>query len=150
MSLYKMNYYQLMIHEISLRVRYGETDQMGYSYYGNYPQYLEIARVEWLRALGFSYKKMEEQGVMLPVISLQINYLKPLTYDEQFIVKISLKKLPSVRIAFDYEIYNEAHQLCTKAFTELVFVSKNTGKPISAPEELIQKLKVLNSGSAST
>lgn len=135
-----VNFY-LMTHEILLRVRYGETDQMGYSYYGNYPQYLEIARVEWLRALGFSYKKMEEQGMILPVISLQISYLKPLTYDEQFVVKISLKKTPSVRIAFDYEIYNEAQQLCTTAFTELVFVNKSTGKPITAPAELLQKLK---------
>lgn len=130
-----------MTHQISLRVRYGETDQMGYSYYGNYPQYLEIARVEWLRELGFSYKKMEEEGIMLPVISLQINYLKPLTYDEQFIVKISLKKLPSVRIAFDYEIFNEKGELASRAFTELVFVDMKTKKPIGAPEKLLARLK---------
>lgn len=130
-----------MTHQISLRVRYGETDQMGYSYYGNYPQYLEIARVEWLRKLGFSYKKMEEEGIMLPVISLQINYLKPLTYDEQFIVKISLKKLPSVRIAFDYEIFNEKGELASRAFTELVFVDMKTKKPIGAPEKLLARLK---------
>ena len=130
-----------MTHQISLRVRYGETDQMGYSYYGNYPQYLEIARVEWLRELGLSYKKMEEEGIMLPVISLQINYLKPLTYDEQFIVKISLKKLPSVRIAFDYEIFNEKGELASRAFTELVFVDMKTKKPIGAPEKLLARLK---------
>ncbi len=130
-----------MTHQISLRVRYGETDQMGYSYYGNYPQYLEIARVEWLRELGFSYKKMEEEGIMLPDISLQINYLKPLTYDEQFIVKISLKKLPSVRIAIDYEIFNEKGELASRAFTELVFVDMKTKKPIGAPEKLLARLK---------
>jgi acyl-CoA thioester hydrolase len=130
-----------MIKEIKLRVRYGETDQMGYAYYGNYPQYFEVARVEWLRALGFSYKKMEEEGVMLPVISLQINYLNPITYDEEITVKISLKKLPGVRIAFDYEIYNEKDKLCTKAFTELVFVNMKTGKPVIAPTYLLDRIK---------
>ncbi|MDT8414712.1 MAG: thioesterase family protein [Flavobacteriaceae bacterium] len=130
-----------MIKEIKLRVRYGETDQMGYAYYGNYPQYLEVARVEWLRALGFSYKKMEEEGVMLPVISLQINYLNPITYDEEITVKISLKKLPGVRIAFDYEIYNEKNKLCTKAFTELVFVNMKTGKPVVAPDYLLHRIR---------
>lgn len=78
---------------------------------------------------------------MLPVISLQINYLKPLTYDEQFIVKISLKKLPSVRIAFDYEIFNEKGELASRAFTELVFVDMKTKKPIGAPEKLLARLK---------
>ncbi|MBU2526208.1 MAG: acyl-CoA thioesterase [Bacteroidetes bacterium] len=130
-----------MIKEIKLRVRYGETDQMGYAYYGNYPQYLEVARVEWLRALGFSYKKMEEEGVMLPVISLQINYLNPITYDEEITVKISLKKFPGVRIAFDYEIYNEKNKLCTTAFTELVFVNMKTGKPVVAPSYLLDRIK---------
>lgn len=130
-----------MIKEINLRIRYGETDQMGYAYYGNYPQYLEVARVEWLRSLGFSYKKMEEEGIMLPVISLNVQYLKPLTYDENITVKIFLKKTPAVRIEFDYEIYNEQNVLCSKANTQLVFVDMKTGKPVSAPNYLIDRIK---------
>lgn len=130
-----------MIKEINLRIRYGETDQMGYAYYGNYPQYLEVARVEWLRSLGFSYKKMEEEGIMLPVITLNIQYLKPLTYDENITVKIFLKKVPAVRIEFDYEIYNELNILCSKANTQLVFVDMQTGKPVSAPDYLIERIK---------
>ncbi|PJB12900.1 MAG: thioesterase [Flavobacteriales bacterium CG_4_9_14_3_um_filter_40_17] len=130
-----------MIKEINLRIRYGETDQMGYAYYGNYPQYLEVARVEWLRSLGFSYKKMEADGIMLPVISLNIQYLKPLTYDENITVKIYLKKTPTVRIEFDYEIFNEQKVLCSKANTQLVFVNMHNGKPVSAPDYLIERIK---------
>lgn len=114
---------------------------MGYAYYGNYPQYLEVARVEWLRSLGFSYKKMEKEGMMLPVISLQIEYLKPLTYDEEITVKIFLKKIPSVRIEFDYEIYNEHKKLCSKANTQLVFVNMKTGRPVKAPDYLINRIE---------
>jgi len=130
-----------MIKEINLRIRYGETDQMGYAYYGNYPQYLEVARVEWLRSLGFSYKKMEADGIMLPVISLNIQYLKPLTYDENITVKIYLKKTPTVRIEFDYEIFNEQKVLCSKANTQLVFVNMHNRKPVSAPDYLIERIK---------
>ena len=72
-----------------IRTRYAETDQMGVIYYGNYPQYLEIARVEWLRSLGISYKYMEEIGIMLPVVSLHIDYKKPALYDELLSVKIN-------------------------------------------------------------
>ncbi|MFT7189421.1 MAG: acyl-CoA thioester hydrolase, partial [Sediminicola sp.] len=96
------------INQISFRVRYGETDQMGVVYHGNYAQYLEMGRVEWLRSLGFSYKKMEEDGVMLPVISLQLNFKKSAVYDDLITVVTILKKRPSVKIEFDYKIYNEA------------------------------------------
>ena len=84
-------------HQISLRVRYGETDQMGVVYHGNYPQYLEMGRVEWLRSLGISYKSMEEKGCFLPVVSLQINYKKPALYDELITVVTRLRKLPGFR-----------------------------------------------------
>ena len=86
-----------------IRTRYAETDQMGVIYYGNYPQYLEIARVEWLRSLGISYKYMEEIGIMLPVVSLHIDYKKPALYDELLSVKISLKEIPTSKIIFDYQ-----------------------------------------------
>ncbi len=78
--------------EIKLRVRYGETDQMGYVYYGNYAQFFEVGRVEWLRNLGFSYKKIEESGLMLPVLKLNVNFLKPAVYDDLLTVVTILKK----------------------------------------------------------
>lgn len=127
--------------EISFRIRYGETDQMGVVYHGNYAQYLEMARVEWLRDLGISYKKMEEEGVMLPVISLSITYLKPALYDDLITVKAFLKKKPAVRIEFDYEITNEAGELLATANTVLVFMDMARKRPTKCPEMLLEKLK---------
>ncbi len=126
--------------KFSFRVRYGETDQMGVVYYGNYAQYLEIGRVEWLRSLGFSYKSMEESGIMLPVISLQIDFKKPATYDEQITVITKLKKLPSVRIEFDFEIWNEQDQLLISANTVLVFMDMNTKRPIKCPDYILDRI----------
>lgn len=126
--------------EISFRVRYGETDQMGIVYYGNYAQYLEIGRVEWLRSLGVSYKWMEENGVMLPVISLQIDYKNSARYDDIITVRTILKKMPSVRIEFDYIILNEEKEILVEANTVLVFMDAHKKKPIKCPEYILEKL----------
>jgi len=126
--------------EISFRIRYSETDQMGVVYHGNYAQYLEMARVEWLRMLGISYKKMEEDGIMLPVISLSINYLKPALYDDLITVKVILNKKPAVRIEFDYEITNEAGDLLATANTVLVFMDMKRKRPTKCPQFLLDKL----------
>ena len=126
--------------EISFRIRYSETDQMGVVYHGNYAQYLELARVEWLRSLGISYKSMEEGGIMLPVISLSISYLKPALYDDIITVKVLLNKKPAVRIEFDYEITNEAGELLATANTVLVFMDMKRKRPIKCPQFLLDKL----------
>ncbi len=128
--------------QISFRVRYGETDQMGVVYHGNYAQYLEMGRVEWLRELGFSYKKMEEEGVMLPVISLQINFKKSALYDDLIRVVTILKKRPSVKIEFDYKIYNEADEILIEAHTVLAFINKATKRPMKCPEAILEKIKI--------
>ncbi len=127
--------------KIQFRVRYGETDQMGFAYYGNYAQYFEIGRTEWLRKLGITYKKMEENGVMLPVMNLNINYLKPAKYDDLLILKTTLIKMPSAKIEFSYEIFNEENELLTTANTTLVFVNMKTNKPTKAPEYILEKLR---------
>lgn len=124
----------------SFRVRYGETDQMGVVYHGNYAQYLEMGRVEWLRSLNITYKAMEENGIMLPVISLQISYRKSATYDDLLTVVTQLKKPPLVKIEFDYKIYNESNELLATANTVLAFMDKNTNKPIKCPEYILEKL----------
>ncbi|MFX0556812.1 acyl-CoA thioesterase [Maribacter sp. CXY002] len=126
--------------EISFRVRYGETDQMGVVYHGNYAQYLEIGRVEWLRALGVSYKDMETQGVMLPVINLQINFLKSAIYDDVITVKTRLKKLPTVRIEFEYIILNQEGEKLIEASTILAFMDVNRKRPIKCPDYILKKL----------
>ncbi|MGO4918941.1 acyl-CoA thioesterase [Maribacter spongiicola] len=127
--------------EISFRIRYSETDQMGVVYHGNYAQYLELARVEWLRSLGISYKSMEEGGIMLPVISLSIKYLKPALYDDLITVKVILTKKPAVRIEFDYEILNEAGDLLATANTVLVFMDMKRNRPTKCPQILLDKLE---------
>ncbi len=128
-------------HQTTLRVRYAETDQMGVVYYGNYAQYLEIARVEWMRSHGVSYKKMELDGVMLPVVNLTINYKKPAVYDEVLTVHTSLKQLPSVKITFLHEIFNEKNELLNTAEVTLVFVDMKTNKPMKCPDFLLEKFK---------
>ncbi|NNF81881.1 MAG: acyl-CoA thioesterase [Flavobacteriaceae bacterium] len=126
--------------EISFRIRYGETDQMGVVYHGNYAQYLEMGRVEWLRALGISYKSMEDSGLILPVISLHINYKKSAVYDDQIRVVTRLKSKPLVKIEFEYEIYNEKEEILVTANTVLAFMDRGTNKPTRCPQYLLEKI----------
>ncbi|MDP3312972.1 thioesterase family protein [Lutibacter sp.] len=128
----------MILSEMQFRVRYAETDQMGVAYHGNYAQYIEMGRTEWLRNLGFSYKKLEEFGVMLPLINLNINYLKPAKYDDLLTLKTTLLKRPSARIEFGYELFNENQELLTTGQTTLVFVNMKTNKPIRIPEFLLK------------
>ncbi len=127
-------------YEISFRVRYSETDQMGIVYHGNYPQYLEMGRVEWLRALGISYKSMEENGILLPVISLQINFKKSAVYDDLITVKTILTKTPKARIEFDYVIYRNSDEILATANTVLAFMDKETKRPLRCPNYILEKL----------
>lgn len=131
----------LNCHEIELRVRYAETDQMGMVYYGNYAQYFEVGRVEWLRKFGVSYKSMEEEGILLPVVSLNVRYKKSARYDDVITVKTQLVKLPSRTIEFNYEITNESGEILTLGNTVLVFIDVNTNKPTRCPEYLLDKLQ---------
>ena len=124
-----------------IRVRYGETDQMGYMYYGNYAQFYEVGRVEMLRSLDMTYRGMEESGIMMPVVELKCNYLKPALYDEEISVKVIMDKLPGVKIHFRYELSNEKNELINTGETLLVFVSMKSGRPCLPPKEFINKLK---------
>ncbi|MBS3992369.1 MAG: acyl-CoA thioesterase [Bacteroidetes bacterium] len=130
----------MLTHSTNFRVRYGETDQMGYVYYGNYAQYLEVGRVEWLRNIGISYKSMEENGIILPVSNLNITYLKPAKYDDVITLKTTLVKLPTAKIEFSYELFNEQNNKLIEAKTTLVFVDVNKNRPTKAPPILIDKL----------
>ena len=123
-----------------MRVRYGETDQMRIVYYGNYADYLEQGRTEWLRTLGFSYKFMEANNIHLPVVNLNIDYKKPALYDDVLTITTTLKEIPSVKIEFYYEIHNQDGQLLITATTTLVFVNSSTKKLRKAPEYLLEKL----------
>jgi len=128
-------------HSTKIRVRYGETDQMGYMYYGNYAQFYEVGRVEMLRSMGLTYSGMEASGVMMPVVELSCKYLKPALYDEEITIKVIMKEMPRIRIHFNYELYNEKQELINTGETLLVFINMATNRPCLAPEDFRDKLK---------
>ncbi|HWA33125.1 MAG TPA: thioesterase family protein [Cyclobacteriaceae bacterium] len=120
--------------ETQIRVRYGETDQMRYVYYGNYAMYYEVARVESLRQLGLTYRELEEMGIIMPVLENHSEYLSPALYDELLRIVVTIPEKPSVRIRFLYEIFNGSGKLIHKGETLLAFVNQKTGRPCRPPE----------------
>jgi acyl-CoA thioester hydrolase len=125
----------------TIRVRYAEADPMNVVYYGNYAQYFEVGRVESMRALGLSYKTMEEMGIMLPVVELNIKYLRPAKYDDLLTIKSQIRTLPTDhRIQFDQEIYNEEGKLLTVGVVRLYFMDQALGKRAEMPTFLKEKL----------
>jgi acyl-CoA thioester hydrolase len=128
-------------HTTKIRVRYGETDQMGYMYYGNYAEFYEVGRVEMLRSLGMTYSAMEASGIMMPVLELHCRYLKPALYDEEISVKVIMDKMPGVKIHFKYELYNHNDELINTGDTLLVFVNMKTNRPCMPSQEFIDRLK---------
>ncbi len=124
-------------HFTTVRVRYAETDQMNIVYYGNYAQYFEVGRAECIRTLGFTYKKMEEMGVRMPVVRLECNFLRPAHYDDLITIKTILKELPQKHeISFYHEVFNERKKLITTGQVTLFFIDTQTGKRTRMPEDL--------------
>ncbi|MFD2519151.1 acyl-CoA thioesterase [Salinimicrobium flavum] len=127
-------------HSTYVKVRYSETDQMAVVYHGNYAQYLEIARIDWLSMIGISYKRMEEEGVMLPVYELKLRFKKSAKFDDDLKIITTLVKKPGVRIEFQYEIFNQDGELLTEAETTLIFMDIEKNKPIKCPQYVLEKL----------
>lgn len=123
-----------------VRVRYAETDNMGYVYYGNYATYYEVARTEMLRSTGISYKQLEEMGVMLPVINMNINFIKAAIYDDLITINIYVKEKPGIRIKFEYELFNALGELLNTGATQLVFVNMKSGTPCRPPKIFQDKM----------
>lgn len=126
----------MYVSETTIRVRYGETDQMGYVYYGNYAMYYEVARVESLRQLGMTYKSLEEMGVMMPVLENHSRFIAPARYDDLLRIVTTLRERPGVRIRFEYEIFNEENKLVHQGQTLLAFIDMKTGKPRRPPQDM--------------
>jgi acyl-CoA thioester hydrolase len=133
----------MLNHETKIRVRYGESDRMGYAYYGNYPLYFEVARTEMLRTVGFSYKEMEDSGIILPVHSMNIRYLAPAFYDDELTIKTTLKEIPAVRLIFEYEVRNAQNKVICTAETTLIFFDSQKKKPTKAPAYFVDGLMKL-------
>ena len=128
-----------MIHKTyTLRVRYGETDPMKYVYYGNYAEYLEVARVELFRSIGISYDEIEKNGIWLPVSEYHIKYIKPAKYDDLLQIHTKIIKKPTVKIKFEYTIFNEQNEKLTEASTTLFFLNAETQKISRCPEFLLE------------
>lgn len=125
----------------TIRVRYGETDPMKYVYYGNYAEYFEVARVELFRSLGMSYDEIEKRGIFLPVSEYKIKYLKPALYDQLLEIRTYIRKIPGIRIEFDYEIYNEDNVKITEASTTLFFLDSETNKIVKCPDYLMELIE---------
>ena len=131
----------MYISETSIRVRYAETDQMGYVYYGHYAMYYEVARVESLRQLGISYREIEEMGVMMPVLENHSRYMAPARYDDLLRIVTTLREKPGVKIRFEYDIYNGENTLIHKGETVLVFINKATNRPCRQPPAMEKVLE---------
>ncbi len=129
-------------HEVTIRVRYGETDQMGYLYYGNYAEYFEVGRVELIRSLGLSYKELEEvHGIWLPVVSLEMRFVRPAYYDDLLTVRSTLKEMPDEHITFHVEILNEKRKLVNSGRVRLCFFEAKSKKVVMAPDFLLERLR---------
>lgn len=129
-------------HEVQIRVRYGDTDKMGYVYYGNYPYYYEMARAEAIRALGISYKQIEDSGILMPVTRLNIKYVQPAFYDDLLNVRVTIPEMPNRGILFLYEIFNTEKVKTNEGETSLVFLETKSNKLVRAPQILIEKLSL--------
>lgn len=128
----------MISHETQLRVRYGETDQMGYAYYGKYAEYFEVGRVELVRKLGIPYKEVEARGIMMPVSELLVNYKRPALYDDLLTIRTTVKERPRSSFLFDYEIINEKGELLATGHVKLAFVDMEKMRPVRTPEFVLQ------------
>ncbi len=130
----------MYISETTVRVRYAETDRMGYCYYGNFATYFEVARVEALRELGVTYRQLEDEGVILPVLDFQIRYFKPAYYDEELRIETIIEEVNGARVYFSYKTFNEQNEQLNQATSTLVFVDFSTKKPMTPPKHLFELL----------
>lgn len=132
----------MLRHTAKIRIRYAETDQMGYVYYGNYAQFYEVGRVEMLRSLGITYSSMEASGIIMPVLDLKCKFIKPALYDEEITIKVIVEKMPGIRIHFRYELFNEKQELINLGETTLVFINRAKNKPCMPSKEFLEKVSV--------
>ena len=139
-SLRNLNVDLMYSFDLQQRIRYGETDQMGYVYYGRYAEFYEIGRTEMIRNLGMTYRDLESRGIMLPVVRMSARYLRPASYDELITIRTSLRSLPTARITFHYEIFNEAGELLNEAECQLVFTDAATRRPVRPPKDLMDAI----------
>ena len=124
---------------LKIIARYSETDSMSYVHHSNYLKYYEIGRLGWFKNIGFSYKRLEDEGVILPVIRTNITFRRPAFFDDELDLQTTLIKEPSYSIEFDYKIFKKK-ELINEGYTKLVFLNKKTSKPIRCPKKIIEAI----------
>ena len=134
-----------MINYISevFRVRYNETDQMGFAHHSNYLNYFEMARIEWLNKIGFSYAALERQGIVMPVVSVQINFKSPAFFDDPLTIKLFVNEIPKASIKIDYIIMNSLKKEIANGSTTLAFLNIEINKPVRCPQKLLEIIESL-------
>ncbi len=131
----------MIVHTTDIRVRYADTDQMGYVYYGKYAEYFEVGRVELIRSLGISYREIEERGIMLPVVELVIKYLAPAFYDELLSVKSIVPEIPRSSLLTEYEVVKPDGKIAVKGRVKLAFIDQERMRPVRAPGYMVEAMK---------
>lgn len=124
----------MITRDIKIRVRYKETDAMGIVHHSNYVTYYEEARTEMLRSFGTTYRKLEADGVMMPVLDVSMQYFSPAYYDDLLTVRISIDEVPQARMIFRHEILNEQGTLVNKGTVTLAFMNSATRRACRAPK----------------
>jgi len=125
------------------RVRYTETDQMGFAHHSNYLNYFEMARIEWLNKIGFSYAALERQGIVMPVVSVQINFKSPAFFDDPLTIKLFVNEIPKASIKIDYIIMNALKKEIANGSTTLAFLNIEINKPVRCPQKLLEIIESL-------
>lgn len=127
----------------AFKVRYTETDQMGFSHHSNYLNYFEMARIEWLNAIDFSYANLEKKGIVMPVISAKINFKSPAYFDDSLRIKLTLEELPTAKIKINYIIINDLEIEIATGSTTLAFLNTKTNRPVRCPKSLLDIIQSL-------
>mgnify|MGYP002046159876 FL=1 len=125
------------------RIRYTETDQMGFAHHSHYLNYFEMARIEWLNSIGFSYAELEQSGVVMPVVSANINFKSPAFFDDPLRIKLTIEKIPRASIKIDYIIFDESEKEIANGSTTLAFLNRETNRPIKCPQRLLEIIESL-------
>ncbi len=125
------------------RIRYTETDQMGFAHHSHYLNYFEMARIEWLNSIGFSYAELEQSGVVMPVVSANINFKSPAFFDDPLRIKLTIEKIPRASIKIDYVIVDELEKEIANGSTTLAFLNRETNRPIRCPQRLLEIIESL-------
>ena len=128
------------MHRFTIRVRYGDTDQMGFAYYGNYLRWFEIGRAEMMRSLGKSYREIESLGIWLPVLEARCRYLRPARYDDEVVIATGVRESGRASVRFGYRILRGAgDELLAFGLTEHCFMAPGE-RPVRPPTELRELL----------